>query len=532
MSEQRASGAGPVAVWLVPIALLYLVALGAAPLFDVDEGAFAEATREMLASGDWGHTTLNGADRFDKPILVYWLQAISMSLLGVNEFSARLPSALAAICACGVLVRVGGLRLGHASGVIAALMLASASGFALIGRAATADGLLNALLIATCVSLWRFALDREVAALRWAALWCGLGLLAKGPVALLVPGASFLLWALSQRDGALLRRSVSDGWSWLIVLAVAGPWYAYALARHGMAFVDGFLLRHNVERFSGTLEGHGGSLLYYVVVLPVLFMPWTPLLVWIALHLRSLWQTPAQRFLLIWALFVLGFFSLSGTKLPHYVLYGMAPLALLGANVLCSPLSAGWQRALWFSTVAQGLLLLGLAQGAAAWEDRIATPWVQAIVHEAALERGQTAWLAASVAGVVLLGLAPGPLQAVGSALRLALAGCVTTAGLCWWVVPWWSTAQQGPVRELALKARAQQLEVVQWKLHQPSLGFYAAQPAARRAPDAGQWALVNTLQLQQDPHADCARIQGRAGYALVTAADRPWSTCFGEGAR
>ena len=66
---------------------LFLLGLDKALLFDVDEGAFTEATREMLLSGDWGHTTLNGLDRFDKPIGVYWLQAISASVFGLNEFA-------------------------------------------------------------------------------------------------------------------------------------------------------------------------------------------------------------------------------------------------------------------------------------------------------------------------------------------------------------------------------------------------------------------------------------------------------------
>ena len=76
---------------------LFLLGLDQALLFDVDEGAFTEATREMLVSGDWSHTTLNGQDRFDKPIGVYWLQAISASIFGLNEFAFRLPSALSAI---------------------------------------------------------------------------------------------------------------------------------------------------------------------------------------------------------------------------------------------------------------------------------------------------------------------------------------------------------------------------------------------------------------------------------------------------
>ena len=83
-------------VFVAPLLLLfiYLIGLDQSLLFDVDEGAFTEATREMLVSGDWLHTTLNGIDRFDKPIGVYWLQAISSFIFGNNEFAFRLPSAL------------------------------------------------------------------------------------------------------------------------------------------------------------------------------------------------------------------------------------------------------------------------------------------------------------------------------------------------------------------------------------------------------------------------------------------------------
>src|SRR5574343_240224 len=105
---------------VLAVALLYLLRLGAAPLFDVDEGAFAEATRELLASGDWGHTTLNGTDRFDKPIGVYWLQAIAVAVFGVNEWAVRLPSALATRGACLAMAAFVAPRLGWQAAVLAA----------------------------------------------------------------------------------------------------------------------------------------------------------------------------------------------------------------------------------------------------------------------------------------------------------------------------------------------------------------------------------------------------------------------------
>ena len=83
-SDQANSLALKWVLWALALLGLFLLGLDQALLFDVDEGAFTEATREMLVSGDWSHTTLNGLDRFDKPIGVYWLQAISASIFGFN----------------------------------------------------------------------------------------------------------------------------------------------------------------------------------------------------------------------------------------------------------------------------------------------------------------------------------------------------------------------------------------------------------------------------------------------------------------
>ena len=126
--------------WLALAGLLLVLALwalGATPLFDVDEGAFSEATREMIVHHDWMHTTLNGEPRFDKPIGVYWLQAISVSLFGVREFAFRLPSALSAWGWSLALVAFALPRLGRQVAVAAGVILATSLGVLAIGRAAT-----------------------------------------------------------------------------------------------------------------------------------------------------------------------------------------------------------------------------------------------------------------------------------------------------------------------------------------------------------------------------------------------------------
>ena len=127
-------------LWLA-IAVSFFFNLSAIPLFDVDEGAFSEATREMFERGDFISPYLNGVPRYDKPILIYWLQAASVAVFGFEPFAFRLPSALAAtlwVLAVSAFVRkVRSPQLGYYAGIVTALCLA----VSVIGKAATADAL-------------------------------------------------------------------------------------------------------------------------------------------------------------------------------------------------------------------------------------------------------------------------------------------------------------------------------------------------------------------------------------------------------
>ncbi len=492
-SERLAPGLRTVALALV---LLYLWRLGAAPLFDVDEGAFSEATRELLSSGDWGHTTLNGTDRFDKPILVYWLQAVSMAIFGVNEWATRLPSALCVLAAALAAGRFAAQRWGQQTGALAALVLGSGLGLLAIGRASTADGLLNALLIATGLCLWRFAESGERRPLHWAYFWCGLGLLAKGPVAVIVPGGAFALWSIFSDRGRSALRAAWNPLGWLVMLAVALPWYLYALNRHGQAFIDGFFLKHNVERFSGTLEGHGGGFAYYLVVLPLLLLPWTPLLVAVLARARTLWRDPLSRFLLLWAGFVFALFSASGTKLPHYMLYGVAPLALLMASQL-GQLGRIGRAALWLVLAAQLALAAALPSLLPALAPQVKDDWVRGLFETAPAAGLLPIWT--TLAGLVLAGALL--LRRFDFGPRYGAA--VLAVALLWVgaVIPWLSETLQGPFKAAGVWARERPETVVQWQMHQPSFAYYRGIPALQRAPAPDELALVKQHRLGGFPY-------------------------------
>jgi 4-amino-4-deoxy-L-arabinose transferase-like glycosyltransferase len=494
----NALGRMPSWLWLLLLPCLWLAGLGMAPLIDVDEGAFSEASREMLASGDWGHTTLHGADRFDKPILIYWFQAASMAVFGVNEFAARLPSAVAALMWCLAAWRFAQGWLAPAAERTAVAIVATSLGVMLIGRAATADALLNALMCWGCLDLWRHLESREKAPLRRAFFWMGLGLLTKGPVACLVPGMAVVLYLVSSGQWRRLREVLGDPVAWAIVLLTAVPWYAYALHRHGMAFVDGFILQHNVNRFMQAKEGHGGSPLYTLLVAPLLLLPWTPLLVSVGARLGSAWRIPASRFLLCWSGFALLFFSLSNTKLPHYLLYGLTPLMLLCGQALSEPRSRKAGLALGLALAASQLLLFGLlswSQQVAGWlAQRTADPLYHTLLSSAA--PGPAWWLLA-LFGVLWLLVWCWPKAGVAAVADRAVVGALLGA---FWVVmavlPWWAEALQSPVRDLAHQARTTGQPVTQWHTRQPSFAFYLGAPTPSGAPAAQGLALARKDRL------------------------------------
>lgn len=502
----RWEGAGAVPAWrrivfALLLALPLLWQLGGTPLFDVDEGAFSEATREMIASGDWGHTTLNGADRFDKPIGIYWLQAASATLFGVHPFALRLPSALACWVMALALAAFAARRWGERAGMLAGVLTVTSLGYQMLGRAATADGVLNLLLVLATLDVWRFLESEGKAPLRRAYAWVGLGLLVKGPIAILVPGAAALVWCVASRRWAPLRKALTDLPAWALLLAIAVPWYAYALNRHGMAFVNGFLLKHNVERFTGTIGGHAGSPLYYVAVLPVLALPWTPLLVSVVRRWRATWAEPAGRFLLGWAAFVLLFFSFASTKLPHYVLYGQAPLVLLMARALAEG-SPRLRR-----VVAAGLFATAGLVAALPFLVLHFAPSVRDPLYRALLSGAPAPGLMPVIVLVIALGvlLAWRPLQAA-SPLRLAAGGGLVSVFIAAVTLPWVGEAVQGPVQRAAAVAASRPETVAQWQVHLPSFAVALQRVSPKRdEPLPGEMALTRADRL---PPGDEGRVR------------------------
>jgi hypothetical protein len=322
---------------LVPALLLYPSL--SFHLFEPDEGRYAEIAREMFQRGEWVVPYLQSEPYLDKPPLLYWLIEASYALFGVQIWAARLVPALA-VHGCVLLIYVLGRRsIGERAAFWGALALALAPGWMTMGRLLLMDSLLT--LLTTLAFLSAFEAVRGER-LRWewwltAAAACGLGVLTKGPVALvlLLPPLWLQRWLTG--SGCRIGRIAMLGFL-LVVLAVALPWYA-AMTQRIPTFARDFIWEHNIRRFLAPFAHEHGIWFYLPVVLGGL-LPATLLL---APFLRFLVSSDpvcaAQRtvelsFLLLASGWCLFFFTLSQCKLPTYIMPAFPLLCLAFGHFL------------------------------------------------------------------------------------------------------------------------------------------------------------------------------------------------------
>src|SRR5262245_55781632 len=265
--------------WLALIGIVPLFGLGALGLVDYDESAYGDVARTMLATGDWLAPVLCGEPFFEKPPLLYWSAALGMKLLGIGPPGVRLATALAGLAAPLALFGFARRPLGDGAAFAAAFALATSLEFAALARLAYTDMLLL-LWLTVCVGALHRAFEAPERGLGWLALAsfaAALAVLTKGAIGFLLPGAAALV-ELTLRGQ--LRDALRPSWIAVAVALVVGvgfSWYlALGLTRPGgFAFMRDLFLEHHVGRFTAPMQGHGGSVLYYVPVLVVGFFPWS-----------------------------------------------------------------------------------------------------------------------------------------------------------------------------------------------------------------------------------------------------------------
>ena len=310
---------------LLAAVLLFFYRLGAPGLMDPDEGRYAEIAREMLLLKDWIIPHLNLLPYLEKPPLVYWLTALSFSAQGLTEWAARLPSALSALGGVLLAYGLGRALWGARAGFFSGMILATCGGYVALGRLLTLDMALT-LFLNLGVALGYLALSRERTGLwPWAYLALALGVLIKGPVALVLPVIIWSAWAFCR--GRPLIRSWLRPWGVALLAAVSLPWFVLASFRYP-DFLRFFIFEQHFARYLTAAMHHNQPFYYYLPVLLAFLLPWSWLLPW-ALTRERPDRDPDRLFLLIWAGVVLLFFSVSRGKLAPYILPALLPLALL-----------------------------------------------------------------------------------------------------------------------------------------------------------------------------------------------------------
>ncbi len=541
---------------------LFFFRLGAPGLFDADEPAYAQAAREMMESGDWITPHFNGQPRFDKPILFYWLISLSYRVFGVTEFAVRFWSALAAVVLAGVVAWTAGRWFGAPADLWAGLAFTTNVLTALLARAGVTDMLLTLFvtvaILAGLEALGGPSPSREgrdpptASGTRWAAIaWgsMGLAVLVKGPVGFLIPAMTLggTLFVLREVWGGLRRLVPWQGPA--LFGAITFPWYALVLAANGWAFVEGFVIKHHLTRYTGVVSSHAGPIWFYLPVILIGFFPWSGFIP------RAVWQAglvarrrevgwPADRLLIASACWVVGaflFFSLARTKLPSYLYPAFPGLALLvGAAGISSqkPTTDVDRVPRWLNCVAPWLIgvtggALALGSGMLPVILEAARPRAGGILDGVPAPVGLAGWLAGLLAlGTTSALLARGPWRPVVLSGMMAL--LIFTAAVA---APQAHAILQGSLREFAEDARqilGGRGTLVAYGLNAPTIVFYAGRQVTplgaasadgvvrlRRLLEAGQPVVVITRSAHA-PRLDglpgLFRLKSRGGYAIYSS--------------
>jgi len=356
----RSHSALVIGLLIVLCLVSFWLGLGSLGITDLDEGLYTAASREMALTGDFITPRVNGEPFFEKPPLLYWLSAFAIRIFSTTESSARLPSAIAATLLVALTFWFGSRRLSPVAALLGAAFLSLSPVMVAAGRLSTTDALLT-----LCVTLAIVAAEEATRAHRRRFTWflvsacaCGVGVLAKGAPAIVLPAITLGVWYFGFERRSL--RPLLRIRSWAVILGmtfvialIAFPWHMAALQANGRAFVDEYVVRQHLMRFQGGDVSHRAPFWFFVPGFLAGMFPWS-LFTAAALCVRNrqsitqanqnsegpssailpkLQQPVSTRTLLktwFWVTFII--FSASGSKLISYILPLYPAAALLAGD--------------------------------------------------------------------------------------------------------------------------------------------------------------------------------------------------------
>ena len=278
----------------------------------------------MVETGDYIVPHLNYVRYFEKPPLLYWSVAISYKLFGISEWSFRFTNAAFAFLSVLFLYFFARKWFNKKAALLSCLILISSFGFFSMARVVTTDMCFSFFLFASLLCFYDFYRNKKPIMLYLFYALAGLATLAKGPVAVILLGGTILIFLIVEKRFSFLREL-----KWIKGVTLYGiivlPWII-AISLREQEFLYFFFIDQHFLRFATTQHKRSGPLYYF---LPVLFGGMFPWSIFIPRSIIKLWQKRELRLFIIWSALVLGFFSVSGSKLPPYILPIFPALSLV-----------------------------------------------------------------------------------------------------------------------------------------------------------------------------------------------------------
>ncbi len=341
---------------------MYLVRLGAGSLWDNSEPTYGEIVKEMFRTGDWLTMHFNFSPWYIHPPLWFWTTGLSVMAFGLNEFALRLPSALFGLLGTGATYLAARRLYGEVAGLIAALALGTSLEYIVLARLAILDTMLVFFMIVTF--FWGyFALRDGDRRAFWIAVGtAALGTMTKGPVAVVLPVLSLLVYLWWARTWQQMRPLPwAAGFAAYVV--IAGAWFAAETVLHGQLFIVDYFGGSTFGRYLQPFENQPGPVYYYIPLLIVGFFPYVAFLPK-AIKEAVLRRNNDDIFLLSAALVPFAFFSAAQTKLPNYIVVIFPMLAVLVGGLIGDAIARNQLRplrgALFMLPVTLVLLTLGV----------------------------------------------------------------------------------------------------------------------------------------------------------------------------
>jgi len=504
---------------------LVLYGLGRPGLTDPDEGRNAEVAREMIISGDFVTPTINGARYLDKPPAFFWSVAASLRLFGVDEWSARLPSAFSAVAGVALTAWFARRHLGARAAGISGAVLALCPLYIVFGRMVIFDMMLT-LFMSACVMAAYEAMEGEGPASSAAGLVAfaaaGLGTITKGPVALVLPLLIAAAWALLRRRPALLLR-LHPARGLAVYAAIVLPWLAVAAWRNP-GYLRYALLGETLERIAtDRFETARPFYFYLKIVLPG-FFPWIFYLAGAPVSPKSPDESGgggarlARRFAWTWLLVAGLFFSLVSSKRPAYVLPLAVPIAILTGDLFArADLAAGSiAAATGCLLLAATLTLLGHGGPGQGLPGAASLPEMSGVNMTAA---------GLAVAGALIF--AARRSRSLGPALGAAILPLAVTAPLALTIATHVGAARSARAMSRFLAERLRPGDaVICFEEYHPGLNFYLRMPIDFVGP-TGRTFTSNYIKMHLDQYAGDPSFRKISPEAMRERLGRPGSRAF-----